>query len=350
MKRPPSGPRGSFGGGGGGGGSGGSGGSGGGRSGGGRRSERRDMRPRHSNRGDGPSRPHRPKGPNRPARAPHPADSAHAPSTGGAGGEAAGAPEQRPLVAAAPLRLTPEQRAEIVAALQAYARDLELPPPPGGWADFLVRFQEHILGFNQTVNLTAIKEPLDFLVRHHLDSLATVRAVPALRLPAPLEVLDVGTGAGFPGLPLWAALPQHRYTLIDGTTKKVRCLEQALRVALDETTNEGLRTAGGEAPLDLLAERAELLPRADPRRRGAYDLALARAAGPGLEIFENVQSLLKPGGRLVLFFTDHPGRGEAELLREMGRRELACNLTPTFELLHGAVKMVRRHCVITLPV
>lgn len=272
----------------------------------------------------GGMKPQRPRAPQRPAAAP----AAHITPT--------------------PVRLSAEQRQQAETALNTYADSLGLTARPAGFAPFLVRYQEHILGQNEAVNLTTIVAPGDFLVRHLFDSLATVKAVPELPAAEPLQIIDVGTGAGFPGVPLWAALQQHHYTLIDGTAKKVRCVEAAFRGALDECMAEGVWEAGNEASLELLAERAELLTRGEPRRVGAYDLVLARATGPGVEVFEHTQRLLKPGGRLVLYFTEHPARGEAELLKDMEKRGLPCDPGKLFEIRHGEHTLQRRHCVVTV--
>ncbi|HTL52827.1 MAG TPA: RsmG family class I SAM-dependent methyltransferase [Planctomycetota bacterium] len=304
------------------------------------RNNQRGARPNFSARGNRPPHPPRPPGPPGPPRfesRPRPSAPPKPP------------PEPRVFAPVAPVRLAPEQRTEMAQAITTYAQELGIAPPAQpGWAAFLVRYQEHILGQNSAVNLTTIVEPGDFLVRHHFDSLATVHAAPELLETSGLNIIDIGTGAGFPGIPLWAALPQHHYTLIDGTAKKVRCVEMAFRAAHDECVNEGLWQAGGEAALELLAERAEMLPRTDPKYRRAFDIALARATGPGLEVFENTVSLIKPGGKLILYFADHPARGEAEMIAGLAKREVHCDPGATFAIQHGGHSIQRRHYVITV--
>jgi 16S rRNA (guanine527-N7)-methyltransferase len=89
--------------------------------------------------------------------------------------------------------------------------------------DQLMALTELLADWNQRVNLTAITEPFAMVRKHLLDSL-TVQ--PWLSGPF---VIDVGTGAGFPGLPLAILNPTFRFTLLDSTAKKIRFVEHAIR-------------------------------------------------------------------------------------------------------------------------
>ncbi len=107
--------------------------------------------------------------------------------------------------------------------------------------------------WNQTHNLTAITEPQAMLTHHLLDSLSVFPDLAGTR------VADVGTGAGFPGLPLAVASPQRHFTLIDSNNKKIRFVEHALaQLKLDNVTavharSESLRPA---EPFDTIVARA----------------------------------------------------------------------------------------------
>jgi 16S rRNA (guanine527-N7)-methyltransferase len=92
-----------------------------------------------------------------------------------------------------------------------------------GQLERLLRLVELVLEWNRKFNLTAIREPLAMVDKHLLDSL-TVQ--PHLRGPF---VTDVGTGAGFPGLPLAIANPTFRFTLIDSIAKKARFVTHAAK-------------------------------------------------------------------------------------------------------------------------
>jgi len=117
----------------------------------------------------------------------------------------------------------------------------------------LLRLADVLRRWNKTYNLTAITDPQAILTHHLLDSLA---AQPDL---AGVTVADVGTGAGFPGLPLAVVNPQRRFTLIDAVDKKLRFVAHAAReLGLDNVTTwhgrvEAMRP---DAPFDTVIARA----------------------------------------------------------------------------------------------
>lgn len=91
-------------------------------------------------------------------------------------------------------------------------------------AEQILQYLEYIAllqKWNKAYNLTAIRDPEEMLVKHLLDSLSIHHAVQG-------QVLDVGTGAGFPGLPLAIASPAQYYTLLDCNNKKIRFLTQVI--------------------------------------------------------------------------------------------------------------------------
>ena len=120
--------------------------------------------------------------------------------------------------------MTPQDpdRSRWLAALQAGAKQLGVALSPAQaescWT-LAVALRER----NQHVNLTAIDDLNAMRGLHFLDSLAIVPHLGAAR-----RVLDVGTGGGFPGLPLAIACPDRQFTLIDGTQKKIRFVEEAI--------------------------------------------------------------------------------------------------------------------------
>ncbi len=87
------------------------------------------------------------------------------------------------------------------------------------------RHASELVQWNQKFNITAITDPLEIAVKHFLDSLAVARLI-----PSNAKLLDIGSGGGFPGLPLKVCLPGLKVTLIDASRKKVNFLKQVIRV------------------------------------------------------------------------------------------------------------------------
>lgn len=117
----------------------------------------------------------------------------------------------------------------------------------------LSRLLDELARWNKTYNLTAVTARGEMITHHLLDSLSIAPHVHGER------VADVGTGAGFPGLPLAVAQPQRRFTLLDSNGKKVRFVAHAARtLALDNV--EALQARAGEwtppAPFDTVVARA----------------------------------------------------------------------------------------------
>ncbi|MDR2646886.1 MAG: 16S rRNA (guanine(527)-N(7))-methyltransferase RsmG [Oscillospiraceae bacterium] len=121
------------------------------------------------------------------------------------------------------------------------------------------QYYEMLLAKNERMNLTAITAPADAAVKHFADSLLLLAAyAPA----AGGSLLDVGSGAGFPGIPLAIARPDLRVTLLEATAKKCDFLKEAVRAL-------GLRT-------DVVQARAEDAAH-NPALRGQFDAVAARA-------------------------------------------------------------------------
>src|SRR5215467_3693266 len=91
--------------------------------------------------------------------------------------------------------------------------------------DQFARFRALLLEWNERVNLTAITDPAAVVSRHFLDSLTCALAVPEGRRNALLALIDIGSGAGFPGLALAIAFPHWRVVSLDATRKKTRFQE-----------------------------------------------------------------------------------------------------------------------------
>lgn len=142
-------------------------------------------------------------------------------------------------------------------------------------AQRLARVLEELLKWNRAYNLTAITQPREMLTHHLLDSLSVQRFLEGRR------VIDVGTGAGFPGLPLAIVDPQRHFTLLDSNGKKVRFVAHVVR-------------ALGLANVDAVHSRAETFVPPQP-----FDTVVARAFAPLPTLVEWVAPLCSPHTRVL---------------------------------------------------
>lgn len=143
-------------------------------------------------------------------------------------------------------------------------------------------YQQLLLEWNQRLNLTAIDQPREIQLRHFLDSLSCVLVTGDL---SGRRLIDIGSGAGFPGLPLKLLYPGLQLTLVESVAKKTRFLEELVA------------TLGLES-VTILAERAETLGR-QPAHREQYDWATARAVAAMPVLAEYLLPLVRVGGRML---------------------------------------------------
>ena len=126
-------------------------------------------------------------------------------------------------------------------------------PIDGPQADALLRLLQELEQWNRSYNLTRITGSVAMIAGHLLDSLAASNELHGT------SIADLGTGAGFPGLPLAIVHPERAFTLIDGTAKKIRFVEHAVRqLALSNVRALHARaeTLRPEAPFDTIVARA----------------------------------------------------------------------------------------------
>ncbi|MCS7177902.1 MAG: 16S rRNA (guanine(527)-N(7))-methyltransferase RsmG [Anaerolineae bacterium] len=146
-------------------------------------------------------------------------------------------------------------------------------------------YYEELVEWNRRFNLTAITDYEGVQVRHFLDSLSCLLVLPRAELQAGARVIDVGTGAGFPGLPLRIVCPGMRLTLLEATRKKVDFLEHLLRRL-------------GLADVEVIHARAEDLGHRPGYREG-YDWALARALAEMPTLAEYLLPLVRIRGAIL---------------------------------------------------
>jgi 16S rRNA (guanine527-N7)-methyltransferase len=152
--------------------------------------------------------------------------------------------------------------------------------------------QDQLRLWNSRLNLTRLVEGDDFWIAQVFDSLwplaSTIRSAQDGPGQPGLQLIDVGTGGGFPGLALAIALPGARLTLVDSVQRKIEAV-RAMAAAL-----------GLEDRLEFCSDRIETLGRSKPWR-GRYDWALARAVAPAPVVAEYLVPLLKPTGQALLY-------------------------------------------------
>jgi 16S rRNA (guanine527-N7)-methyltransferase len=220
--------------------------------------------------------------------------------------------------------------------------------------ELFLQLQDLLRHWNGLLNLTRLVEGDDYWVAQVFDSLWPLRELLAQqdapppgvsespRSAPPLELVDVGTGGGFPGLAVAIALPQARLTLVDSVGRKVEAV-QAMAQAL-----------GLEARVRLRCERIEQSGRSR-ELRGRFDWALARAVARSPVVAEYLVPLLKPGGRALLYRGQWSPEDQAELERalvplrarieRLERRELPAGRG----VRHGLVLQPTGPCPATYP-
>ena len=199
-----------------------------------------------------------------------------------------------------------------------------------------------LLAWNSAINLTALRTPLQIARGHLLDSLI---ASTALRPFGPSTLLDLGSGAGFPGLPLALTLPVERVVLVDSIGKKARFLAVAARV-LSETLTHAEQAA---PEITALARRAEDLA-AQPEHREGWQMVVARAIGTTAEVAELGLPLTARGGHVVAWKQDAgDGALEREVVQSAQISHAAGGSVPRVVRLPAAERVgLPGHCLVVI--
>ncbi|HRQ32293.1 MAG TPA: 16S rRNA (guanine(527)-N(7))-methyltransferase RsmG [Anaerolineales bacterium] len=175
------------------------------------------------------------------------------------------------------------------------ARELFNVRITGLQAAALMIYEKELLEWNQKINLTAIRDADSIRTKHFLDSFSCVLAWQAT---PPASLIDVGTGAGFPGIPLKILYPALKLTLVESVGKKAKFCEHIINVLNLEQAQ--VIKAGAEDVGQ------------DPSHRGRYDWATARAVASLNILSEYLLPLVKVGGAIMaLKGTNAPAEIEA---------------------------------------
>ena len=143
-------------------------------------------------------------------------------------------------------------------------------------------FEDLLLEWNGKFNLTSITDPAEIHIKHFLDSLTVLKVIPN---SSGLSLIDIGTGAGFPGIPLKIMLPELSLTLVESSQKKAEfCKVVVEKLHLTNTS--------------VIAARAEDLGK-DSQHREQYDWAVARAVAELSVLAEYLLPFVKIGGKAL---------------------------------------------------
>jgi 16S rRNA (guanine527-N7)-methyltransferase len=186
--------------------------------------------------------------------------------------------------------------------------------------DALVRYTQLLREWNKRLNLVSRRDTDRILTYHVIDSLAVQRLA-----PQGARVCDIGTGAGFPGIPVVLVRTDVKMWLIESSQKKARFLQTAVAEL-------------GLANVEVLNERAESLPSLD------CDVILSRLAGPLRDVVEYAKSHRKPKGTIVLYKTRDSGEELRKAARVLARHKL--RVTGSYDILLPLSRVPRRFVVL----
>lgn len=175
-----------------------------------------------------------------------------------------------------------------LAVIERLLRDalapLQLDLSPRAFEQMATHFSL-LLHWNRKINLTALRRPEEIATRHFAESLFLAKLIPFADELGDDLMVDVGSGAGFPGLPLKVAFPKIKTILLEPNKKKAAFLKEVIR----------------SSKLDGIEVRNERLHQAVDDLSGKATLVTLRALKPSPELLADLNRLLAPDGRLALF-------------------------------------------------
>ena len=174
-------------------------------------------------------------------------------------------------------------RNDSIKALEKELMELGITPS-SALLDKYVKYMEGLLQANESINLTAITAEDEFIEKHYIDSLAALKLE---EMKEAKRIADLGTGGGFPGIPLALACPDKSFTLMDSLAKRLAVIDELA----EECDINNVSTLHG---------RAEEIGRM-PEHRDSYDICISRAVAALPVLAELCLPLVKVGGYFIAY-------------------------------------------------
>ncbi len=167
-----------------------------------------------------------------------------------------------------------------------YSRQMNIPLSERQLEQFGI-YQEMVVERNKVMNLTAITEPEEFALKHFADSLSILTTKCIKKESDTLTMIDVGTGAGFPSVPLKIARPDIKLTLLDSLNKRIRFLDEVVEaLSLEDVTTIHARAEEGSRK---------------PELRDSFDIVVSRAVADLRVLTEYCLPYAKVGGCFIAY-------------------------------------------------
>ena len=194
--------------------------------------------------------------------------------------------------------------------------------------DRLFRYKDFLKEYNEKVNLTAIVEDEEILLKHFIDSLTVL---PELKIGENTKIIDIGTGAGFPGVVLKIARENIKLVLMDSLRKRIVFLEQVVDML-------------GLTGVECIHARAEEFVRSHKNLANSFDYALSRAVANLSKLAEYCLPYVKPGGEFIAMkgrnYQDEVKEADKVIRRFGGEiKEIKEIALPGSDIIHSLIRI-----------